>query len=321
MSLPEELKLAIAHELGHFSKKAVTASTDELSKRYRGLERHQGAFITSDAQRSAYLLSRLPATYAAIRRVFLEIRERIPEIGFDDLVDLGGGHGAVLWAASEVFPTLQKATIIEQDQGLIVTGKKLAQSSSQNIIKTATWCNEDLLKLESFHSADLVVMSYALGELPENSHRDIVQKMWCAAKKAVVLIEPGTMAGFERIREARSELIALGGYLVAPCPHALACPMPPGDWCHFSERLERTREHRIAKQGTLGYEDEKYSYVVAAKFPVVLPEARVLRHPLKRSGHVHLTLCTPEGLQHKTLSRRDGDLYKKARKLEWGSIF
>jgi len=94
--------------------------------------------------------------------------------------------------------------------------------------------------------------------------------------------------------------------------------MTTGDWCHFAERLPRSSAHRLAKSSELGYEDEKYSYVVVSRSAVRVPEARILRHPRKHSGHVELELCTPDGLKRETISRKNGERYKRARKAEWG---
>ncbi len=43
-----------------------------------------------------------------------------------------------------------------------------------------------------------------------------------------------------------------------------------------------------------------------------------IRRPDLRGGHVVLDLCTAEGLERRTVSRRDGADYKQARKLGWG---
>ncbi len=91
-----------------------------------------------------------------------------------------------------------------------------------------------------------------------------------------------------------------------------------GDWCHFSQRLQRSAEHRRAKGGSLGYEDEKFSYFVAAKAAVELPRARIVRHPLKHKGHVQLVLCTPEGLRRQTVSKSQNEAYREARDARWG---
>jgi ribosomal protein RSM22 (predicted rRNA methylase) len=95
--------------------------------------------------------------------------------------------------------------------------------------------------------------------------------------------------------------------------------MMGSDWCHFAERIERSSLHRRLKQGALGYEDEKFSYLIVAKEPHSLPNARIVRHPQHHSGHTGLTLCTSKGsLEAMTVSRRTPELYKRVRKAEWG---
>jgi ribosomal protein RSM22 (predicted rRNA methylase) len=91
-----------------------------------------------------------------------------------------------------------------------------------------------------------------------------------------------------------------------------------GDWCHFAARVERTAEHRRLKSGALGYEDEKFSYIVAAKRPVALPDSRVLRHPLIHPGHMRLTLCRPQQPESKLVTKSHKTLWRYARKLDWG---
>jgi ribosomal protein RSM22 (predicted rRNA methylase) len=157
-----------------------------------------------------------------------------------------------------------------------------------------------------------------VGELPLEAVQTLISTMWQLTAQVLVVIEPGTPHGFERIRLVRQQLIESGAFLVAPCPHAGDCPMANGDWCHFSQRLERSSMHMAVKSVMLGYEDEKFSYVVASKTPVVLPDARILRHPQHHSGHVDLQLCAQDGLEKRVISRRHGPLYKLARKLEWG---
>ena len=90
------------------------------------------------------------------------------------------------------------------------------------------------------------------------------------------------------------------------------------DWCHFSQRLERSSEHRQLKGGGLGYEDEKFSYVVATRNDVTPAKERIVRHPRKHSGHVQLLLCTPRGLEERTITKSQKENYRKARKAEWG---
>jgi ribosomal protein RSM22 (predicted rRNA methylase) len=195
------------------------------------------------------------------------------------------------------------------------------QNASHPAIRKSFWKIEDVVQSQEFGAYSLVILSYMIGELANESLELLLQKAWDSASEVLVVIEPGTMHGFERIRKAREWLIKQGGFLVAPCPHHGACPIPKGDWCHFSVRLERSSLHMVLKDASLGYEDEKFSYVVASKKPVELPQARILRHPQHHSGHIDLTLCAQEGLIKKTVSKRHGEAYKKARKAEWGDIW
>lgn len=90
---------------------------------------------------------------------------------------------------------------------------------------------------------------------------------------------------------------------------------------HFAVRLPRTRLHRAAKASDLAYEDEKFSYVVLSRTPGARQYSRIIRHPQVRKGHVSLELCTADGVKTVVISRRDGDLYSRARKASWGDVF
>ncbi len=93
--------------------------------------------------------------------------------------------------------------------------------------------------------------------------------------------------------------------------------MPPGDWCHFAVRVERTRLHRHLKGGSLGYEDEKFCYLVAMRGGARPAGARVVRHPEVQAGRVTVQLCTPAGLDRRVVTRRSAE-WRAARKASWG---
>jgi ribosomal protein RSM22 (predicted rRNA methylase) len=134
-----------------------------------------------------------------------------------------------------------------------------------------------------------------------------------------LLLEPGTPVGFALIREARQHLLAGGAMVVAPCPHDRACPMPANDWCHFAQRLARTRLHRDLKGAALPWEDEKFSYVAVARQPSAPIVGRVLRRPHLQPGRVTLQLCAPEGLRTEQVTRgKDRVAFREARDLAWG---
>jgi ribosomal protein RSM22 (predicted rRNA methylase) len=135
----------------------------------------------------------------------------------------------------------------------------------------------------------------------------------------LLVVEPGTPAGWTRILQARAQLIAAGAHLVAPCPHAAACPLAPPDWCHFARRVTRSRRHRLTKGGDVPWEDEKYIYIAAARRGGVTPEARVIAPPRNAPGRVTLKLCQRDGAAaERLMTRRQGAAFKTARRLDWG---
>jgi ribosomal protein RSM22 (predicted rRNA methylase) len=319
MTLPDPLKKAIEEELAASSMRDITSAREELTERYRTPSPDR--MMSDNAHRLSYLATRLPATYEAIAHVLHEVERRLPNTPIHSIVDMGGGPGTALWAAASVFELLSQITVIENDSSLITIGKRLAQKSDVNVIRKANWTRADFTKLEVIPRGDLTIFSYAIGEIDEAKRLPLLRRCWETTQSVLVVIEPGTPKGFERIRTIRQELIALGGHIIAPCPHANACPMEKGDWCHFAARVERSSFHRKLKGGTLGHEDEKFSYIAVAKSPCLLPEARILRHPQKRTGHVSLTLCTKNGLKQEIVSKRTPESYKNARKLDWGDTY
>ena len=71
----------------------------------------------------------------------------------------------------------------------------------------------------------------------------------------------------------------------------------PGQWCHFAARVERTSIHRRIKRASLGHEDEKFSFVIFSRNPASRADSRVIRHPLKHTGHVNLQLAYKRDLK------------------------
>lgn len=313
MQLPIRLKQAIEAEAANIGLATLAQAANELSANYRFRQDSQQKFILSEAHRIAYVATRMPATYAAIHKVLREI-----PFAITSLLDLGAGPGTAGWAAAEMCAELQTITLLERDRELIALGKAFAAQSDHEALRAAEWVAQDLTSVQSLPRYDLVICSYTLGELPNKTARAVVQAAWQAAEQALVLIEPGTMKGFKLMREWREQLLRSGGHILAPCPHANACPLPEENWCHFAMRVERTALHRQLKAGVLGYEDEKFSYVVIAKHPVKSASARIVRRPNIQSGLVQLSLCTAQGLQNVAVTRRDKDDFKRARKAAWG---
>ena len=255
---------------------------------------------------AAYLAYRAPATFAAAAAVFRQVVLQRPDWRPRSLLDVGAGPGVATWAALEVWPSLTELTLVEVEPEMLAAGRQL--------LSDARWVEGDVAQARG--EADLVVASYVLGELPDPVAA--TAHLWRQSVDTLAAIEPGTPAGYRGILAARDTAIGAGGHTVAPCPHDLACPLQADDWCHFAVRLPRSKLHRHAKGAELGYEDEKFSYAVLARESVPQAVARIIRQPQARSGHVNLVTCEPDGVHDRTISRKQGGLYKAAKGAAWG---
>ena len=316
MRLPDELQNAIQQEVEKVDRSRLAQAAAELTERYKAGQ-FSSPVIQTEAHRAAYLAVRFPATYAANLHVFSEIRRLAPNTSISSALDLGAGPGTSLHAAAQVFPSIERAPLIENDAALISLGKRLGGA-----VADVRWLLQDIRSGVPAEPHDLVMISYALGELSQASAERLVMQAWAAARQFLVVIEPGTVRGFGYVHAARALLIEAGAHLLAPCPHKLQCPMAAaGDWCHFAQRVERTSLHRQLKGGALGYEDEKFSYVIGSREEFPTPAARIVRHPQKYSGHVKMLLCTAQGLENRTVAKSQKERYREARKAEWGDAW
>lgn len=321
MQLPIDLGLAIEEETARWSEKDLARAVEALSKRYRsGRTAGRTGFLHSEQDVAAYAAFRMPATFAAVHAALVQTAERLPGWQPRRLLDVGAGLAAATWAAVNVFAGLEEATLLERDPDMIALGKRLAQRAHHPVLPQATWIPTDLTGPWESSPHDLVVVAYVLGELPSHHGAELVKRLWELTSGTLVLVEPGTPAGYRRIIEARDFLLAQGAHVVAPCPHRSECPMAHDDWCHFSQRVERSRRHRVVKKGELSYEDEKFSYVSVSRMEGTALSARVVRHPQVRKGHIGLSLCTADG-RHETVTvtKKDREAFRRARDARWGT--
>jgi ribosomal protein RSM22 (predicted rRNA methylase) len=278
------------------------------------------AAVADSADVAAYLLTRMPATYAAIAHVLGEVAERAPEFVPQSLLDAGAGPGTASWATAEAFPTIEASTLLDHNAGFLRLGAQLG-AVGPPALQNAEWVAGDLSASRlGERQFDIVVAAYSLTELPDARIVEAALGLWARCAGTLVIVEPGRTRDYERLMDVRAALLAAGARMVAPCPHESACPLPKGDWCHFSVRLPRSRAHRQAKGGTLGYEDEKFSYLVVARPEIAMQPttARIIKQPVTKKFGVELPLCTPEGLETRLIRKQDAAAFKAVRKLDWG---
>ncbi len=310
------LRTAIEQVLRGIPRRTLADASQSLTERYRG-PRTGAALVRSATDAAAYAAARLPATFAAVATTALATAALRPDFAPRTLLDVGAGSGAAAWAAGAVWPTVSELTLLDSDANMLEVGEKLRQADPRDNDGDWRWTRGDLRNAE-WEPHDLVIASYALGELDPGPRMAAVQAIWAATRGVLLIVEPGTTAGFEVIRELRDGLIGAGAGLLAPCPHETTCPMSDGDWCHFSARLNRSALHRQVKNAELSYEDEKFSYLAFVRDNAERAAGRVLRHPGRQPKRVELVACSRTGLRRIVVPKSHPD-YRLAKKLDWGS--
>ncbi|MFD7012875.1 small ribosomal subunit Rsm22 family protein [Streptomyces sp. NPDC006692] len=327
LPFPEALRSALAGLLDGLPPSQAAGAVDRLIGHYRGVVPTHAPVLRDRSDVAAYAAYRMPATFEAVRSALDAFRDAAGEWTPATHTDIGGGTGAASWAVAEAWQDETggpvATTVLDWAEPALAVGRELAAASGLPGLSTARWERARIGSALTLDSADLITVSYVLNELTPDDRSSLVDAAARAATGAVVIVEPGTPDGYARIIEARDRLIAAGFHIAAPCPHSAACPIEPGtDWCHFSARVSRSSLHRQVKGGSLAYEDEKFSYVAAARFPCEPAPARVIRRPQIRKGQVLLDLCTAEEqLRRDTVTKRHGALYRAARDAGWGDAW
>ena len=313
--LPAELKVALNAKLEGLSRNDAAARAAVISRTYR--DGGGSRTIKTETDALAYALARMPATYAAVTACLNALTEQRANFSPQSLLDIGAGPGTASFAASEAFPSLQRFELLDRNNALRKLAHDLARENTR--LSQLTYIADDAgTALAEADAADLVIASYVIGELSETERNDLVARAWSKATDTLVIVEPGTPAGYARIIAARALLIAQGAHVAAPCPHDSACPLTAPDWCHFAQRLARSRAHKEIKGADVPFEDEKFSYIVVTRAPVADSPARVLAQPAVGKVEVAAKLCTAGGLIAAKVPRRNREAYAKARRWRWG---
>jgi ribosomal protein RSM22 (predicted rRNA methylase) len=313
--LPAELKAALDARLQGLSRNAAAGRAALISQTYR--DGGGSDAIRSEADALAYALARMPATYAAVSASLNALCEIRPDFAPTSLLDVGAGPGTATWAAAEAFPSLTSFALLDANSALRALALDLGRDSTR-LRKMTYQHGEVRAALAGSEAADLVVASYMIGEISDAERTALADLMWAKTRDTLLIVEPGTPAGYGRIITLRRQLIAAGAHVAAPCPHDGECPLAAPDWCHFTQRLPRSRAHKQLKSAELPYEDEKFSYVALTRAAVATHPARVLAQPVVTKVAVTARLCTDQGILNAVAARRQKAVYQRFKKIAWG---
>jgi ribosomal protein RSM22 (predicted rRNA methylase) len=266
----------------------------------------------------------MPATYAAVCHALNELVAAAPEFAPRTMTDAGCGPGTAALATIATFPDLDQVTLIDRNKPLLDMAENLLTTAGRHISLQRRL--EDITKADAIIPADLIVASYCLVEMPAEQALSAAMNFWKAAGQALLLVEPGTPLGFQRLAALRNTLLAEGAHIAAPCTHASNCPMAvapqegvAASWCRTFVRVQRSKDHRLLKGGDLPYEDEPVAYLALTREP---PSARMPYRIIGRKTETKiattLPVCGENGLQSLVAPSRDKARNKQFRKLDWG---
>lgn len=320
----------------HERMRSAPQEAEAIVQGTKQVERPQ--LVYSLAEAGAYLTDHMPGSFAILTRVFAEVEELLPDFTPQSMLDFGAGPCTALFAADNLW-----------GDGVVREVLAVEPSSSMTEVAQAMTKWDPRVNYRRYLSRgresaayDMVVAAGSLNCLEDpRERRSIIRSLWknVADGGLLVVTETGSPLGFELVKEARSVVLVddlVPGKMVAPCPHAHACPMTgTGNWCHFKQRVQLLREQ--GKAGVLqNHQDIPYSFAVFQKQASVGcsfdqpsppgtegPWGRLVRKPRKKGGHVILEICSPSGsLDELTVSKSRGkDWYTSARKARWGDGF
>ena len=256
MDLPIELKSASEKLVVGYKQAQLKKIAQDLSDRYRNESGVGKVLLSKDIEAAVYALVRMPATYGAVSDALKYALEYF-DGSISTLLDVGAGSGAATWAASNQLE-LERITCIEREGAMRRVGETLMKEGNR-VLANARWISSDLTTTKVTNSADLVVSSYVMNEMAKKDRQFVLDSLWNSAEKMLLIVEPGTPAGFSVLRDSREYLLSKGAHIVAPCPHESVCRLSENDWCHFTCRVQRSRIHKMLKDADVPYEDEKYS--------------------------------------------------------------
>lgn len=314
--LPASLRAMLEQQAHGLSRGDAAVRAASISRTYR--DGGNSGAIRSDADALAYALARMPATYAAVAACLNALREARDDFQPESLLDVGAGPGTATWAALQAYPSMQTLTLLDANTALRRLALTLTAEQMQGT--SLDYQQADARSgIATMPQADLVVASYMIGELDAAARDAFATELWRKTRDTLLVVEPGTPAGYARIVALRTQLIAQGAHVVAPCAHDEACPLDKPDWCHFAQRLARSRAHKQIKGAELPFEDEKFSYVVLAREAIAQRPARIIAPPLVTKADMRFKLCQPDGNAGiASVPRRNKAAYARVRRLGWG---
>ena len=209
MDLPIALKTASEKLVVGYKQAQLKKIAQDLSDRYRNESGAGKVLLSKDIEAAVYALVRMPATYGAVSDALSYSLEYFNgEI--KTLLDVGAGSGAATWAAQAQLP-LERITCIEREGAMRRVGEALMKEG-EPVLSSARWISSDLTSSKITTSADIVISSYVMNEMAKKDRQFVLDNLWAATNEMLLIVEPGTPAGFSVLKDTRDYLLSKGAH-------------------------------------------------------------------------------------------------------------
>ena len=280
-------------------------------------------YIATYDDAKCYAFFRMASTTAVISKCL----SYLPKEDSMTVLDLGAGTGASILACMDRHEKdFTQLNCVESSENMLRVLRELINDLEMPF---GLQCiKKDVIKNDlSQYKSDIVLASFSINEMNGKDRLKMLNKMWDLSNKYILLIEPGTPKAYREMMEYKEYFISMGGKILAPC-QSEKCPIKEklaDDWCHFQIRLQRPNIESKIKGTSRNFEDEKFTFLLVSKITVenMTKDSRgiVIRRPIKQKGNISLTICTNNnGIEHLILSKKDGEIYKSAKKLSIGDF-
>lgn len=312
MILPEFVREKIDKMFVGMNKTSLVSKREEITDKYKSNQAINKSIFESKEDSLVYAISRMPATFAVLSTLLCDLVSQGKLNDISSVIDIGSGTGAGYFAFNEIFENAE-ISLFERDKNMI---NVFDEFETGRVVKQF-----DLIRDDINEKADLVMSSYVFSELNEEGRRLALKKMLDCSKKYVLLVDTGTPRTYENFMKLKNLVYDLGYTISAPC-ESQKCGLK-NDYCQFYARVERSGLMKMAKNAELSYEDEKYFYLLIekqAKPQENSGERRVIRRPNIKTNFVELKLCTSAGVVSQNVTKKDKELFKRARKIKINEI-
>ena len=206
MQLPVSVKRRIEEQADALGFPALKARRRPLSDAYR---EGRAARLGAAERTAAYLVTRMPATYAAAHAVLREVGARMGAIG--SILDAGAGTGAASLAARAHFPDAA-ITLVERDPAFAAAARQW--------LPDATLIAADIARLVRSPAA----RSGDRRLLPGRVRRAAGRAALAGRARGPGLDRARNAARLRAHPKVRGDLLAAGARMIAPCPAETRMP-------------------------------------------------------------------------------------------------